>query len=86
MYLKENVKRIQRRLTNLIILQCENWICSEDFYVKNIKGNEIYFANAFYFSQRNANERKLFDLNIFTKGFRSKFIKWNIEKIGNQFP
>ena len=78
-FFKENEKRIQRKLTNLLMFQCENWVCSEKFYNKKIKDKEQLFANATYFSQLNTRERRVFDLNIFRDDFDAKLKKWNDE-------
>lgn len=79
LYFNESEKRIQRKLTNLVLFQCETWACSDKFYRTKIKGNEVYISNAAYFSQRNFEERKIFDVNIFRNDFTDKIIKWNDE-------
>jgi len=76
-FFKEGEKRLQKKLTNLVMFQCENWVCSQKFYEKRIKNNEQLFANATYFSQRNEHERSVFDLNIFKDDFVLKLEKWN---------
>lgn len=76
-FFKESEKRIQRKLTNLIMFQCENWVCSQKFYEKKIKGKEKIFADATYFSQRNEHERRVFDLNIFRDDFDEKLFVWH---------
>ncbi len=78
-FFKETEKRVQRKITNLMLFQCENWVCSENFYKKKIKGKENLFANTAYFSSRNYNERRVFDLNIFNEGFDKKLETWNSE-------
>jgi len=78
-FFNESEKRVQRKITNLMLFQCENWVCSDAFYKKKIKGKEGIFANAAYFSGGNIYERKVFDLNIFHETFREKLEKWNNE-------
>lgn len=75
-FFKENEKRVERRLTNLMLFQCENWVCSENLYGKKIYGNEALFAGATWFSGRNTNERRNFDLNIWDDKFASKLKVW----------
>lgn len=78
-FFKESEKRVQRKITNLMLFQCENWVCSESFYKKRIKGKENIFGKAPRISSLNMNERKVFDLNIFRDDFDTKLEKWNNE-------
>jgi hypothetical protein len=75
-YFKENEKRVQRRLTNLMLFQCENWVCSESVYDKIIKGKDNLFSDASFFSHNNINERRNFDINIWDKKFGIQFQNW----------
>lgn len=76
-FLKEKEKKLHRRLTNLILFQCESWVCSQKLYEEKVKGNEDLFSKASYFSQVNPNERRNFDLNIFKSNFGERFREWN---------
>lgn len=80
-FFKENGKRLQKKITNLILFQCENWVCSEKFYLEKIKGKEKIFANAINFSSKNKNERRLFDINIFNEDFDKKIEDWSQEYV-----
>lgn len=80
-FFKENEKKVQRKITNLMLFQCENWVCSEDFYIKKIMGKEMLFADAMTFSSKNDNERKNFNINIFCDDFDKKIIKWHQEYV-----
>jgi hypothetical protein len=68
-----NEKRLERKITNLMMFQCETWVVSNKFYLKNIAKTQNAFSFAVNFSHRNMNERKFFDLNIFRDDFSNKF-------------
>jgi hypothetical protein len=76
-FFKESERRVGRLLTNLLLFQCETWVCSDTLYKKKIRGIENYFFNAVKFSVKNYNERKNFDINIFESDFPKKFASWN---------
>ncbi|WBM76070.1 hypothetical protein [Saprospira grandis] len=76
-FFKDSEKRVQRKLTNLLLFQCENWVCSQDFYDEKINGKEDLFNNAINYSNKNDNERRCFDINIFRNDFDAKFKGWN---------
>jgi hypothetical protein len=59
-------------LTNLILFQCEAWVCSEDLYLSKIKDVENYFDLAANYSHNNTNERKFLPLNIFSDDFTTQ--------------
>jgi hypothetical protein len=72
-FFTENEKRLERKITNLMMFQCETWVVSNKFYSKKIEKNEEAFSFAAWFSSRNMNERKFFDLNIFQDDFANKY-------------
>ena len=72
-----NEKRVQRRLTNLMLFQCETWVVSDKFYKTKIHGIENLFADGTSFSLNNPNERRNFNLNIYKDSFKEDFDKWN---------
>ena len=72
-FFTENEKRLERKITNLMMFQCETWVVSNKFYSKKIEKNEEAFSYAVSFSGRNMNERKFFDLNIFQDDFGNKY-------------
>lgn len=72
-FFKENEKRLERKITNLMMFQCETWVVSNKFFNKNIKTTQDSFSFAASFSVENMNERKFFDLNIFEQSFANKF-------------
>jgi hypothetical protein len=78
-FFRENEKRVQRKLTNLMLFQCETWVISDNFYNNKVKGIEKLFASGFSFSCNNPNERQMFPLNIFKDSFKGDYNKW-IEK------
>lgn len=80
-FFKENEKRVQRKLTNLILFQCETWVCSDRFYQEKIKDLEELHYDSSEFSLYYFNERRFFDLNFCEDNFRSKFIQWGKEHL-----
>lgn len=72
-FFTENEKRLERKITNLMMFQCETWVVSNKFYSKKIEKNEEAFSYAVSFSGRNMNERKFFDLNVFQDDFGNKY-------------
>jgi hypothetical protein len=76
-FVKESEKKVQRRLTNLLLFQCENWVCSNTFYLKKLKGYEDLIADTMKFSMTMGHERKCYDINIFSESFHKKLIEWN---------
>jgi hypothetical protein len=77
-FFKENEKRLKRMLTNILLFNCENWVCSERFYNERIKQSEGCFFKTLEFSAnaKNKKERNFFDLNIFEKSFSGKLNIW----------
>ena len=76
-FFKENEKRVQRKLTNLMLFQCETWVVSDKLFNSKMKGIESLFAEGVCFSGCNPNERQIFDLNIYKDSFKKDFEKWN---------
>ncbi|PIA78028.1 hypothetical protein BFR04_07295 [Gaetbulibacter sp. 4G1] len=81
-FFKESEKRLQRKLTNLMLFQCETWVVSEKFYNEKIKDIVELFASGFSFSCNNPNERQMFPLNIFKENFKKDYKKWNEKYVG----
>lgn len=75
-FMKENLKRVYRRLSNLIVLHCETWVCSPKFYTKKLEGLDSDFFKATQFSSRNGNERRVYDINLFDDNFKQNFKKF----------
>ncbi|MGY5353583.1 hypothetical protein [Wenyingzhuangia sp. IMCC45467] len=74
--MKENEKRFFRKLTNLLMFQCETWVTSEKFYKIRIKNCEEYFGMAAEYSNNNLNERQFFLINLFEENFCGLMKKW----------
>ncbi len=68
-----NENDFQSKITNLIIFNCETWVCSDKFYKEKIKGIETLFFNATQFMSNYGNERHEFKLNIFSDTFKDEF-------------
>ena len=75
-FLKENEKKLERKLTNLLLFQCETWVTSESFYNKRIKPCEEYFSYAAEYSANNLHERQFFEINLFKDDFCKKINQW----------
>lgn len=75
-FLKESQKRIERKLTNLMLFQCETWVMSEEFYKTRIKCCDGFFDYAAQFSNSNLNERINVNLNMFRDGFCEGAMNW----------
>jgi hypothetical protein len=75
-YFKESKKRVQRKLTNLILFRCETWVVSDKLYSLKIAGVENLFSKTIEYSLRNMNERKCYDLNIYKTSFKEDLRKW----------
>lgn len=73
---KESEKRLLKKLTNLLLFQCETWVISESFYRERIKKCESSFGFAVEFSNANDNERAFFNLNLFKETFCHDFKEW----------
>ena len=82
-FFKESERRLQRKLTNLMLFQCETWVVSDNFFKNKIKGIENLFAEGVSFSCNYSNERKIFDLNIYKSSFKNDFKNWNKKWIGS---
>lgn len=74
--MKESEKRFLRKLTNLLMFQCETWITSVNFYEKKIKKCEKYFGMAAVYSNKNFNERQFFQINLFQENFCDLMKQW----------
>ena len=68
-FFADNEKRLERKITNLLMFQCETWIISNKFYQKNIKGNDSFFRDAVLISRYNNNERRVFEHKFISTRF-----------------
>jgi hypothetical protein len=75
-FFKENDKRVQRKLTNLLLFRCETWVTSTKLKNEKINSIENVFADCAIFSSQEINERKTYDLNIYKSDFISKMKIW----------
>jgi hypothetical protein len=60
-----NQETIIHHISDLILLQIENWIVSETFYHKKIKSKEVVIKSIISWAQQNLNERVSLDFNLF---------------------
>lgn len=76
----ETEEKLEIRITNLMMFQCETWAISNTLYKERILGNDKIFDEAAKFSSKNYNERLFFDINIFNYDFIEKFNHFIKEK------
>lgn len=67
---------LQIKITNMVLFNCETWVCSDQFYEDKIKGYEELFYKATQFMSDFGNERIEFHLNIFNSKFKKEFQEW----------
>jgi len=75
-FIKESEKKLQRRLTNLMLFHCETWVMSEAFYKKRIEACKEFFDYALRYSNAHLNRRRNIDLNLFKEGFCATANAW----------
>lgn len=76
MFFKESEKRVQRRLTNVFLFNCETWVVSENLYRKRFEKVEEYISFAGKVVFHSNNERKMYPLNMFKDSFENDLNKW----------
>jgi hypothetical protein len=72
-YFKEKEKRVQRKITNLIVFHCETWVISEKLFKNRIERCEQEMVDAAKFSIANSDsERRNYDINLWLNNFPDK--------------
>lgn len=82
LFFKENIKRTYKRLSSLIILNCETWVCSSSFYKEKFQGLDSDYFKAIQFSEKNGNERKTFNFDLFKLDFKKNFRNFIKKNVG----
>lgn len=82
LFFKENIKRTHKRLSSLIIFNCETWVCSNTFYKEKFEGLDSEFFKAMKFSAKNGNERKTFNFDLFNTDFKTTFKNFINKNVG----
>jgi hypothetical protein len=82
LFFKESIKRTYKRLSSLIILNCETWVLSNSFYKEKFQGLDSEFFKAMRFSGKNGNERKTFDFDLFKPNFKDNFRSFVKKNVG----
>ncbi|MDA9875073.1 hypothetical protein N9D29_03590 [Flavobacteriaceae bacterium] len=82
LFFKENIKRTHKRLSSLIIFNCETWVCSNTFYKEKFEGLDSEFFKAMKFSAKNGNERKTFNFDLFKTDFKTTFKNFINKNVG----
>lgn len=62
-FFSNDLNKSLRQITNLLLLQLENWLCSPSFYENNLKQKEQKIIEITRFATKNYDER-LIDLNF----------------------
>jgi hypothetical protein len=75
-FVKEGEKKLLRKLTNLLLFQCNTWILKPSFYKNSIQGLDDFFSDARKFAKTNLKERRFFDLNLFGSNFSKEIEIW----------
>lgn len=60
-----NPNQSMKRISDLLICQVENWVCSPSFYLNYCKKRETKINNLVRISMRHPDERRELDFNIF---------------------
>lgn len=79
-FFTDSEEKLESKITNLMLFQCETWAMSPSLYNKRLKGNDNIFKESAKFSNGNYNERLFFDINIFKDDFNQKFEIFKKEK------
>lgn len=58
-------REVAKQLSDLMFLQVENWVCTDNFYQKNIKPREEYISNLIISTRDVLNENASLSFNIF---------------------
>jgi hypothetical protein len=56
---------LMSEISNLMLLRCEVWVCSENFYTSKLKPRESEINKIFRFGANNINEDMKLDINLF---------------------
>lgn len=70
-----DIKLCYRKITNLVLFNCENWVVNDEFYEKCINSVEHKFVEAtkFAIDEENKNERTNFEISFYESNFKEKF-------------
>jgi len=86
LFFKENEKRLKRRLSSLITFNCETWVCSNTLFKEKFEGLDSEFFKTMLFSGENGNERKTFNVNLFSNNFKKEFKDFVDKNIAKPWP
>lgn len=75
LFFEEDDKSLKKRLSSLILFNCEVWVCSDRMFKEKFQGIEEYFSNAIHYSTQKGNEREVFDIDISSPNFKEEFKK-----------
>ena len=64
-YSRGDGKNRLKKVSDLLICQVENWVCSPSFYNSNCKKREAEINSLVRFSMKHPNERRELDFNLF---------------------
>lgn len=72
-------KRLKTKITNLLLFSCETWATSIDMYKNRIQGRDDIFMDAASFHSKNLDERRFFDINLFSSDFIAQYYAFRKE-------
>lgn len=66
-FIQETPQQSLKRISDLLLLQLENWLCSPSFYKENIRDREKDIVALTHTAIRNIDERRELDFNLFDR-------------------
>jgi hypothetical protein len=74
-FIEENPELCYKKITNLLIFNCENKVFGDQFYNRKIEGIEFKYIEAteFMLDKNNKNERTSFEINFYDEDFKQIF-------------
>ncbi|MXS71579.1 hypothetical protein GSF70_10150 [Flavobacteriaceae bacterium W22] len=74
-FIEENPELCYKKITNLLIFNCENKVFGDQFYSEKIEGIESKHIEAteFMLDKNNKNERTSFEINFYNEDFKQIF-------------
>ena len=63
--IKGSAREVVKKVSNILLIQVENWICSPSYYEDLLKPVEEKISEIAYWNSKNLNERADIPLNLF---------------------
>lgn len=62
----ETIEKCQKKISDLLLCQVENWLCSDSFYKSHLKARAREIVNITHVSLDHMDERRELDFNLFS--------------------